>query len=104
MSDAIRSWRNWGLGLAVVLGAATLALAQFGGGTTPVTPVPQATEYTQQEVQANALVETLNELGKQKWEIFQVVPVWKFQNQGGDTEMTPHRYQIIARRPLGMIK
>jgi hypothetical protein len=37
-------------------------------------------------------------MGKQHWEIFQVVPVWKFQDQGGGAEMAPIRYQIIGRR------
>jgi hypothetical protein len=104
MTDAIRSRRIWGFGLAVVLGAATLAYAQFGGGTTPVTPVSQAMEYTQQEVQSGGLVEALNALGKQKWDVFQVVPLWKFENNNGEAELTPQRYQILARRPLGMIK
>jgi len=59
----------------------------------------QVQEYTQQEVQANGLVETLNEMGKQRWEVFQVVPIWKFQDQGGGAEMAPIRYQILGRRP-----
>jgi hypothetical protein len=90
----IRSWRVWGTGLFLVLGLATLAFAQFGPGTSQ-----HVQEYTQQEVQANGLVETLNEMGKQQWEVFQVVPIWKFQDQGGGAEMAPIRYQILGRRP-----
>ncbi len=36
MTDMIRSRRIVGLGLAVVLGAATLAYAQFGGSARPM--------------------------------------------------------------------
>jgi hypothetical protein len=93
MAKRIRSWRGLGAGVLLVLGLTTLAYAQYGAS-----PGSRVIEYTQQEVQANALVETLNEMGKQHWEIFQVVPVWKFQDQGGGAEMAPIRYQIIGRR------
>ena len=98
MALRIRSWRVWVPSLLLMLGVSTLASAQFGG-MGPGPPKPTLLEYTQQEVQANALVETLNEMGKQHWEIFQVVPIWKFQDQGGGAEMTPVRYQILGRRP-----
>ena len=96
MALRIQSRRVWVTGSVFVLGLATLAFAQFGGTGRP--PV-QVQEYTQQEVQANGLVETLNEMGKQRWEVFQVVPIWKFQDQGGGAEMAPIRYQILGRRP-----
>jgi hypothetical protein len=99
MAVRIRSWRVWGPGLLLLLGLSTLAPAQFGGGGGP--SVAPTMEYTQQEVQANGLVETLNEMGKQRWEIFQVLPVWKFQDQGGGAELSPVRYQILGRRPKG---
>jgi hypothetical protein len=99
MAMRIRSWRVWGLGLVLLIGLTTMAFAQYGGvGSTAKPPAPPTMEYTQQEVLANSLVETLNEMGKQHWEIFQVVPVWKFQDQGGGAEMAPIRYQIIGRR------
>ena len=97
MAMRIQSWRVWGLGLLLLAGLSTMAWAQFGGTSPPKPPPVQ--EYTQQEVQANALVETLNEMSQQRWEIFQVVPIWKFQDQGGGAEMSPIRYQVIGRRP-----
>jgi hypothetical protein len=98
MAIRIRSWRVWGSALLLLLGLTTMALAQHAGkgGTNP--PAPTTMEFTQQEVLANSLVETLNEMGKQHWDIFQVVPIWKFQDQGGGAEMTPIRYQILGRR------
>ena len=96
MALRIRSWRVWLPALVLMLGLTTLASAQLGGGGSPG---PRVQEFTQQEVQANALVETLNEMSKERWEIFQVVPIWKFQDQGGGAEMTPIRYQILGHRP-----
>src|SRR4051794_5150832 len=94
MAMRIRSWQVWFPGLVLFLGLTALASAQIGGGS----PAASVKEYTQQEVQSNALVETLNEMGKQNWEIFQVVPVWKIQDLGGGTEMVPVRYQVLGRR------
>jgi hypothetical protein len=83
------------MGLLLVLGVTTLALAQLGGAA----PNPVSVqEYTQQEVQANALIETLNEMGKGNWDVFQVIPIWKFEDKGGGAEMTPTRYQVLGRR------
>jgi hypothetical protein len=100
MARQLRSWRIWGPGLLLVVGIATMARAQLGveaGTTRPA--APSTMEYTQQEVLTNSLVDTLNEMGKQHWEIFQVVPVWKVQDQGGGAELVPVRYQILGRRP-----
>jgi hypothetical protein len=82
--------------MLLVLGGATLGLGQIGGkgGEAP----QQVQEYTQHEVQANALIETLNEMGKERWDVFQVIPVWKFEDKGGGAEMTPARYQVLGRR------
>jgi hypothetical protein len=101
MAMRIQSWRVWGTGLMLLIGLTTMTFAQLGGGGGPKNaPSTPATEYTQQEVQPNSLVETLNDLGKQRWEVFQVVPIWKFQDLGGGAEMTPIRYQILGRRPI----
>jgi hypothetical protein len=97
MAMRIRSWRVWTLILTLLAGLTTIAFAQLGGSGGSK-PGPRM-EYTQQEVLANSLVETLNEMGKERWEIFQVVPVWKFQDQGGGAEMSPVRYQLLGRRP-----
>ncbi len=97
MAQRIRSWRLWVPTLLVVLGISSLASAQFGGSGGASLPTIQ--EYTQQEVQANALVETLNEMSKQRREVFQVIPVWKFQDQGGGAELVAVRYQVLGRRP-----
>jgi hypothetical protein len=101
MAMRIRSWRVWGVGLLLVVGLTTMAFAQLGGPGAPKTASATPTwEYTQQEVQPNSLVETLNDLGKQRWEIFQVLPVWKFQDLGGGAELSPIRYQVLGRRPI----
>ena len=90
--------RGWGLAAILLLGAATAAYAQFGGGAPIPRPAP-VLEYTSQEVQANLVDETLTALGKEKWEIFQVLPIYKFTNQNGENELIPQRFRIFGRRP-----
>ena len=46
------------------------------------------------------LVQTLNDMGKQHWEIFQIVPTWSINNENNVTEMVPKGYQIFGRRPV----
>ena len=82
-----------------LLGAATLALAQFSEPDLrqPRRPV---LEYTQQQVQANLLVQTMNDMSKQRWDVFQITPVWTIRNLNGETELAPKAYEVFARRPL----
>jgi hypothetical protein len=87
--------RSWGLALAIALGAASVVYAQFGGA-----PNGAVKEFTHQEVQTALLVQTLNDLGKQNWEIFQVVPVWSITNRNGESELIPKAYQIFGRRTV----
>jgi hypothetical protein len=63
------------------LGAATLANEQFGGMRG--NPPQARREFTQKEVKADALVETCNDLSKQNWEIFQIIPSrWQISPHG----------------------
>jgi hypothetical protein len=101
MATRIRSWRVWGTGLILLIGLTSMAFAQLAGsGAARNAAVSPTWEYTQQEVQPNSLVETLNDLGKQHWEVFQVLPIWKFQDLGGGAELWPVRYQVLGRRPV----
>jgi hypothetical protein len=97
MNTFMRSRRGLLLGLIVVFCAARFALAQLGAAK----PKQEILEFTQQEVQAAQVVPTLNDLAKQRWEIFQVVPVWTVTNANGGTDMVPKSYQIFGRRPVG---
>lgn len=99
MSNVIRSKRAWIFATALLLGTASLAFAQFGGTSGGVPRSPQL-EFTQQEVQAEALVKTCNDLSKDGWDVFQVLPIWKILNQNGENELVPTRFQILGRRPL----
>ena len=99
-----RSSRPWRVAAALlvlaVLGTATAALAQFGQLSPPPRPV-SVLEFSQQEVQANALVATLNDMSKQHWDVFQITPVWSLRNQNGEAELIPKSYQVFGRRPVG---
>lgn len=105
MANAILSRRGWWLGLVLLLGAASAVYAQFGGGVQAVKVAePPVMEFTEQEVQANQLVQTLNDLSKQHWEIFQIVPAWAVRNQNGEAELVPRAYEVFGRRPVAAQK
>jgi hypothetical protein len=107
MPVALKSPRGWGLGTLFVLGVAILASARGGGfaaASKEEEPRPAVMEYTQQEVESALLVQTLNDLGKQSWDVFQVIPVWTLKNQNGEAEMTPKAYQVLGRRPSATAK
>ncbi len=103
MATLLTTKRGGWLGLVVLLVATTVALAQLGGekaGGKGADAAPVLMEYTQQEVQANAVVQTLNDLAKQRWEVFQIVPYWTLRNQNGENELAPKNYEVFARRPI----
>jgi hypothetical protein len=81
----------------VLAGMATLAFAQFGGAGAPAAKPKM--EYLHQEVQSDAMVQTLNDLDGQGWELFQVVPVWSIRTDNGETSLAAKTYQVFGRRP-----
>ncbi|MDR3636678.1 MAG: hypothetical protein P4L84_22940 [Isosphaeraceae bacterium] len=101
MATATVSRRGRWLGVVVLLGAATAAYAQFGGAVQPAKVAePPVMEFTEQEVLANQLIQTLNDLSKQHWEVFQIVPAWAVRNQNGEAELVPRAYEVFGRRPV----
>jgi hypothetical protein len=89
-----------GMVLALVTGLAALGLAQQPGGGKPATSPHVRTEYVHQEVQADAVVQSLNDLDGQGWEVFQVVPTWQIKNENGEGALVPKSYQVFGRRPV----
>ncbi len=88
--------------VAVTLGAISVGLAftQFTANAAPK-PTPAAVqEFTHQEVQAALIVATLNDLSKQGWDVFQVIPGWTIKAEDGVTDLVPKTYQVFARRPV----
>ncbi len=77
-------------GLIALAACAGVALAQGGAPK----PKRATIEYTQRDVDATQIVETLDDLGKSSWDVFQVMPVWHFS----DNELRPTRYQVFAKR------
>jgi hypothetical protein len=87
--------------VAVILAVASagLAFAQLGAGQAPLVKTAGVVqEYTHQEVQAASIVATLNDLSKQGWDVFQIIPSWTIKNEDGTTDLTPKTYQVFARR------
>jgi len=81
----------------LVLSIAAVAYAQVG--PTPSSAKPKL-EYLHQEVKSDAVVQTLNDLDKQGWEVFQLMPNWTIKNDNGEASLSPTGYQIFGRRPL----
>ena len=90
----VRHWVFWAI--ALVIGSTIVARAQNLG----ITGAPARYEFLNQEVQADTVVESLNDLSKNGWEVFQIIPVWKIAPvPGGDNGLIPKSYQVFARRP-----
>ena len=90
--------------LATLLLATTaaVAFAQFGGANEKLAGAAARPkmEYLHQEVLTAGIVETLNDLDGQGWEVFQVVPVWSIRNQGDNNLLEPKSYQVFGRRAV----
>ena len=57
-------------------------------------------EYVHQEVLANALTQSLNDLDGQGWEVFQVVPIWQIKNDNAETILAPRAYELFGRASI----
>lgn len=84
-------------GLLLTRPTLNVAQAQGQGQAQPTTT---KMEFLNQEVQADAIVATLNDLSSQGWDVFQLVPVWSIKNENAETAMSPRGYQVFGRRPV----
>ena len=82
--------------LLLVIGLTALAYGQIGGAK----PVTRHFEYLHQEIQANSLTQSLNELDGQGWEIFQLAPSWQIKNENAETVLSPRAYEVFGRRAI----
>jgi hypothetical protein len=99
MSFVLRPWRHPRIAIgAALLLIAVLAAASSGqvAGKGPA----RHFEYVHQEVQANVLTQSLNDLDGQGWEVFQIVPSWAIKNENAETVFTPRAYVVFGRRPI----
>ncbi|GAC1308724.1 MAG: hypothetical protein NVSMB14_13210 [Isosphaeraceae bacterium] len=60
----------------------------------------QHLEYVREEVEAANVVAKLNELDRDGWDVFQVVPTWNVKNDDGSTSLVPQKYQIFGKKPI----
>jgi len=81
---------------------AGVAYAQIAGAgaASKVEGAATVYEFTNQDVQAAAVVTTLNDLSKQGWDVFQVIPTWTIRNEGEATQLVAKSYQVFARKPV----
>ncbi len=96
---APRRWLPWAF--LVLAGTATIAFARFAPNASPsdVATHPRM-EFVNQDVQADVVVKTLNDLEAQGWEVFQIIPIWKLQNEGDSNGLVASSYQVFGRRPV----
>jgi hypothetical protein len=80
--------------LVLIAGLSALAYGQIGGAKPP----SRHFEYVHQEILANTLTQTLNELDGQGWEVFQVVPSWRIKSENDETILSPRAYEVFGRR------
>jgi hypothetical protein len=92
------------LGLWVALGFvcvfATIAWSRQPADAPAAVDQAARMEYLHQEVLADSVVQTLNDLDGQGWNIFQIVPTWQFKNDNGENALVPRGYQLFGKRPL----
>lgn len=98
---------RWVLAGVLVLGAVAAA---WRPGETPASAAQDQAqagrrlEYTSVGVSSPNIVEAMNNLDKEGWKVFQVIPIWKFNNDAGQNELVPMSYQVFANRPLAPAK
>ncbi|MEO6807912.1 MAG: hypothetical protein ABI353_02230 [Isosphaeraceae bacterium] len=94
------TFRPWLLA-AVSLVAVTAAFAVARPSDEPKDQAERPhQEYLSQEVQAEAIVQTLNSLDQEGWDLFQVVPLWNIGADVGGTKLEAKTYQVFGRRPV----
>jgi hypothetical protein len=89
---------SW-LALALLAALGALAYAQQPNAASTGAQAIVHMEYLHQEVQADAIVQTLNDLDGQGWSIFQIVPAWQLKNENGEASLVARTYQVFGRRP-----
>lgn len=96
---SVRQWLVWAI--ALVAGSAIIAQVPRGSrGEAGPADAPPIVEFAHQNVDADGIVQTLNDLSKNGWEVFHLVPVWRLSNaDGADTSLVPKSYDVFARRP-----
>ncbi len=97
MSTLLRASRSPRLVLiaALMLLAGVVALAPG-----QARPAAGHFEYVHQEVSANTVTQSLNDLDAQGWEVFQVVPSWQIKNENAETILAPRAFEVFGRRPV----
>ena len=85
---------------ATLVAVALLAAVSRGQVGAPARAASRHLEFSHQQVQADALTQSLNDLDKQGWEIFQIVPTWTVKNENDEAMLVPKSYVIFSRRPI----
>ncbi len=82
-------------------GATLFAALAPAHGRRVADPAPRpASEFTTIAASSEGVVDSLNNLDRQGWDVMQIIPVWKLSQDAGATELQASSYRIFARRPV----
>lgn len=82
-------------------GATLFAALAPAHGRRVAEPAPRTPlEFTTIAASSEGVVDSLNNLDRQGWDVMQIIPVWKITNDAGATELQASSYRIFAKRPL----
>lgn len=87
--------------LAVVVGAVLFCLG-FAASSGKASPLVErkAWEYREVETEALAIQATLEQLGRDGWEVFYVHGASTVKDEGGTAKLVPHTFYVFAKRPM----
>lgn len=81
--------------------AAIFAAVSPAHGRRIAEPAPRTPlEFTTIAASSEGVVDSLNNLDRQGWDVMQIIPVWKLSQDSGATELQASSYRIFAKRPL----
>ena len=87
--------------LFVFVGVAVVACVAFVASTSkaaPAAPKP-IWQYRQVECPPSAVQATLEDLGRDGWEVFNVYGASTLNNEGGGLKQVPHTFYVFAKKP-----
>ena len=91
-------WERW----LLIACAACLAF-WLGAGTAPAKVEQGAAkvvwQYRQVETPSNAIQATLEDLGRDGWEVFNVYGAAAVNEQAGVVKLVPHTFYVFAKKP-----
>ena len=91
-------FERW-LALALASGLVLWLMSPPSPGKAAQNPATVGWEYRELEVEPSSIQATLEDLGTDHWEVFDVYPACNLINEGGTLRLDPHTFYVFAKRP-----